>query len=499
VRWVIAVVVAATSITGTRAAAQPAPPDASTAPDAAAVCGSSPFVPELGAYLTQRWPGKRFTAAIHDQRTGCEYLYRPDLRITTASVFKIEVMAGVLLRAEHEGRGLTSWEADRVWPMITESANEPTSELYQYLGGTSGFAALNSTFGLSETQAAPPTWGLTSTSARDQVNLVRQVLAGEYGPLTSSYRDLAWWYMTNVVPWQRWGITAGVPAGWVVPLKNGFADSVCCGWRINSSGFVADPRGGGYAVTILTDGWAQEADGIPANEFLSRLVAANQSRLPAGPFPTGEAFVAQQYVDLFGRPADWLGKAAWTITTNAIGPAPVVASLMASPEHAPRDPVARLYLATFLRLPDLAGFDYWTAELVSGARTLAGAAGAFTGTDEFQARYGDLDDGGFVDLVYQNVLGRSPDDAGRAYWVDALATGRITRGDLMIGFSESPEFVAAHQREIDVLVTFRSMLQRLPDEASLDWWVDTMEANGWGRQQLIASVMYSSEYRARID
>ena len=54
------------------------------------------------------------------------------------------------------------------------------------------------------------------------------------------------------------------------------------------------------------------------------------------------------------------------------------------------------------------------------------------------ATYGELDNAGFVDLVYLNVLGRLPDDAGRSFWLDRLDTGSNTRGEVMIGFSESP-------------------------------------------------------------
>ena len=47
----------------------------------------------------------------------------------------------------------------------------------------------------------------------------------------------------------------------------------------------------------------------------------------------------------------------------------------------------------------------------------------------------------FVDLVYNNVLGRPPDPGGRAFWVAELSSGRRERGAVMVGFSESPEFV----------------------------------------------------------
>jgi beta-lactamase class A len=214
----------------------------------------TPFTAAFEQELQLRWPDNRFTAAVVDLRTGCEHRFRPDLRITTASVFKIEVLAGVLLRAQEEGRAISAAERAQVVPMITESANAPTSELYRSLGGTAGFARLNEIFGLGETSPAPTTWGLTSTSAADQVHLVRQVLV-DGGPLTPASRAEAWALMGAVVPEQRWAVGAALDPGWQIGLKNGFAGSRCCGWRINSAGAVLDPRGGGWVVAVLTDGW----------------------------------------------------------------------------------------------------------------------------------------------------------------------------------------------------------------------------------------------------
>jgi len=43
-------------------------------------------------------------------------------------------------------------------------------------------------------------------------------------------------------------------------------------------------------------------------------------------------------------------------------------------------------------------------------------------------------------LIYANVLTRTPDDAGFAFWLDRLQQG-TSRGGVMLAFSESPEFV----------------------------------------------------------
>lgn len=100
------------------------------------------------------------------------------------------------------------------------------------------------------------------------------------------------------------------------------------------------------------------------------------------------------------------------------------------------DQLERLYLAYFLRNSDRAGLNFW----VEDSRTLQQVSEEFARSPEFQERYGDLDDAGFVELVYNNVLGRRSDAGGREFWLDQLANG-MTRGILMLNFSNSPEFI----------------------------------------------------------
>lgn len=102
--------------------------------------------------------------------------------------------------------------------------------------------------------------------------------------------------------------------------------------------------------------------------------------------------------------------------------------------------VTRLYRAYFMRNPDRKGQAYWVEQTQEGT-TLEEIAEFFARSGEFVNRYGRLDDTAFVDLVYLSVLSRTPDRAGLEHWVSSLGADRITRGRVMLGFSESPEFV----------------------------------------------------------
>lgn len=240
------------------------------------LCRPDPFGDDRLEELADRYPGRSLTAHVYDLRTGCSYRLNPDNRQSTASVFKVMVMAGTLHEAQEEGRPVTGWEMSRLEPMITESANPPVRALWSSFGGSPWFRRQADIFGLDDTTVRGDdgsAWGLTSTSAADQVDLLRQVLLGEWGPLESESREVALDLMTSVVASQTWGVTAGVPADWTVAQKNGFA-----GITINSVGWVDEPGDSpGYLVAILTRGWPDHPSGIAAVERINRWVAESMT------------------------------------------------------------------------------------------------------------------------------------------------------------------------------------------------------------------------------
>jgi Ca2+-binding RTX toxin-like protein len=167
------------------------------------------------------------------------------------------------------------------------------------------------------------------------------------------------------------------------------------------------------------------------------------------------AFVQQTYRNVLGREADEGGLAGWRgaldggmsrgqMITGFSESAEFVGSFSASNPNGWWDvnetaaQASRLYWGALGRAPDAAGLQGWTAAL-EGGMSLNQAAGGFVGSAEFQAKYGSLDNAGFVNLLYQNVLGRAADAGGLAAWVGALNAGN-TRTAVLTGFSESDEF-----------------------------------------------------------
>jgi hypothetical protein len=126
---------------------------------------------------------------------------------------------------------------------------------------------------------------------------------------------------------------------------------------------------------------------------------------------------------------------------SAPAPAPSAAPAAGPCTTDPTGSISRLYLAYFLRQPDPAGLAFWVDRCNRNISSLVDVSDAFAGSPEFNLRYGALDNPAFVTLVYKNVLGRAPDAGGLQASVDFLGRG-ARRGEVMLGFSESPEFKA---------------------------------------------------------
>jgi cytochrome c5/Ca2+-binding RTX toxin-like protein len=105
------------------------------------------------------------------------------------------------------------------------------------------------------------------------------------------------------------------------------------------------------------------------------------------------------------------------------------------------DDVFRLYQATLDRVPDVQGQTNWSQRLADGVQTLEQVAQGFVGSQEFQNIYGGADNDQFVTLLYNNVLGITPDDKGFARWTGELESG-ASRAEVVLGFSQSPQFMS---------------------------------------------------------
>ncbi|MFW2383607.1 MAG: DUF4214 domain-containing protein [Acidimicrobiales bacterium] len=219
--------------------------------------------------------------------------------------------------------------------------------------------------------------------------------------------------------------------------------------RLYLAYFDREPDAAGFAAWKVVRATGASLDAVSA-EF----AASTEFQNTYGALDNG-AFVDLVYNNVLGRDPDGAGRAFWIGQLEAGATRGSVMTGFSEGEEfrgrtgttaAADAPTAfqieRLYRAYFDRPADQGGLDFWLEQFAGGA-DLGTLSQEFAGSTEFQNTYGALDNAGFVDLVYLNVLGRLPDDAGRAFWLDRLDTETNTRGQVMIGFSESPEFIIA--------------------------------------------------------
>ena len=224
--------------------------------------------------------------------------------------------------------------------------------------------------------------------------------------------------------------------------------------------------------------------------------------IPSGiPNPLNDTteFVKQQYRDFLNREAEPGGLQYWVgvIDSGAMTRAQVIESFFWSEEFgATIAPIVRLYFAYFLRIPDYGGLMYWIDQFSNG-QSLGAISDFFAGSEEFQQRYGTLSNEAFVELIYHNILGRSPDSGGYAYWVGELNSGRQTRGQVMVGFSESDEYKSTSSHEVFVTMMYVGMLRRSPEEGGFNFWVNYLDSGNSGLA-LIDGFLHSTEYADRF-
>lgn len=223
-----------------------------------------------------------------------------------------------------------------------------------------------------------------------------------------------------------------------------------------------------------------------------------------GPLSDPALFVSQQYYDLFNRAPDAAGLSQWVDRLNAgyISRAALIETFMGQPEFKDRyGPLVRLYTAYFKRVPDYIGLMYWYGQMYpdngSSGMPLNRVSDMFAQSPEFTKTYGSLNNLQFVELVYQNVLGRAAEPVGRDYWVGSLNAGLI-RGEMMIGFSESIENTRISRNDNSITMAFAGMLRRVPSASERSAWLAAMNAGSDTTLTLIQSILASPAYASRF-
>lgn len=145
-----------------------------------------------------------------------------------------------------------------------------------------------------------------------------------------------------------------------------------------------------------------------------------------------------------------------------------------------RGEVARAYGDLLGRAPDEVGRTYWTAHLqghgVLDLRVLLLAS------NEYRTRAGGTDRT-WIEALYLDVLGRTADASGLAYWIERAEAG-IQRPLIAAGIYQSDEALARR-----AIAHYQEVLARTPSQAERQGAVSTIRTIGERglRAQLLAS------------
>ncbi|HEV3343589.1 MAG TPA: DUF4214 domain-containing protein, partial [Pirellulales bacterium] len=228
---------------------------------------------------------------------------------------------------------------------------------------------------------------------------------------------------------------------------------------------------------------------IPALAFLQP-PAPGPAPLPVAPVtPNSTAwqnYVSAAFRDVFGG-------------TSPAGLSPRVAQLLDMPRadfanalvHSDQyyedviiTPAYQKYLG---RAPDAGGLAFWTRQMEAGLTDEQLEAG-FIGSDEFFMTQGGGTNSGWVDALYQKLLGRPADAAGKAFWLTQLAAGE-SRAQVAFGFTSSVE-----REQQRVTADYQTFLGRQPDPAGLNFWVSQFAAGRLTNEDVVAGFLASDEY-----
>jgi len=211
-----------------------------------------------------------------------------------------------------------------------------------------------------------------------------------------------------------------------------------------------------------------------------------------GPEPDAPSFVKQQWLDFTGQAPsitqqflDTLVVVHGSLTTYVSG------FEQGKPWQGTAGAVARVYAAALGRNAVAGDLSSGIGKLRKGQSLAAVADGVLT-SSEFTTANSGLSDEAFVNLVYQNVTGGAGDSSGVAYWTGQLSANTLTRGQVLVHFSESAAFKAKTKATTDALTTYFALLRRTPTDAELT------KALAGSNTGLIQTLLSSIEYAKRF-
>ena len=238
--------------------------------------------------------------AVRDHNTQLSCVRNCETRFKTASIIKVATVAALLRQLEQDStRELDPYEADLTAAAIISSDNDAQDEVWQLIGGAQGMQSFLDAAGMTNTVLdADEQWGLTMTTAADQLQLMDMLVTGEL--LSTQHSDYLLKLMRDVDSEQVWGVSSGAPQGASVALKNGWLDDPAEGespiidggdevtggywqrfgsvdefgstWTNNSIGHISSATES-YSLVVLSDGNPDDDAGRETVNAVAELVS----------------------------------------------------------------------------------------------------------------------------------------------------------------------------------------------------------------------------------
>ncbi len=165
---------------------------------------------------------------------------------------------------------------------------------------------------------------------------------------------------------------------------------------------------------------------------------------------TNATFISNIYRELLDRTPDAGGEAYWLSFLSAPGTNPVlqqnsmVQSILGSTEYQTHF-VEMVYENLLFRLGDPAGLGFFVSQLAAGVSEQLVMSEVIT-APEYEVRHGGSTKG-FVDGLYQDILGRPFDPVGESFWVDLLDSGQLApyvAVDAFLGSTEAEHLLLSN-------------------------------------------------------
>ncbi|MCU1268000.1 MAG: hypothetical protein JWM21_4318 [Acidobacteria bacterium] len=254
------------------------------------------------------------------------------------------------------------------------------------------------------------------------------------------------------------------------------------------------------------------------NRTDATFTATANSTATENPLNTGDFFVRQQYLDFLGREPDQQGWRFWTEQLNQCGldancirqkRIDISAAFFQSDEfQLGGNYVYRLYRAALGRRLTYAEFSADRQQVVGGPGLDASRtafANSFVERPEFMQKYQNVSSGEvFVDALLQTVV----QDAGlelssqREALIQTYNTGadlNHSRSAVLRTVAESSAFKNAVYNNSFVLMEYFGYLQRAPDTAGYNFWVEVLNHRDPGNYRgMVCSFLTSAEYQRRF-